>query len=480
MVDGKIFEADMQTLKQWIAEGQLLPTDKVRKGDHGWVDANLAPVLRRLFLGQEPLPPVPENKDATPPSQPDQAAMSRRSTALPPAGGFSQPGMAAPAATASPALNTACHNHPDIAPHYVCRVCGATFCEQCPKFVGTSKIALCPLCGDLCILYQNIVQKAQHKEYQSSGFGFADFKLALLYPLRDKLALLLAAMFYGFLLIAGFKGKILAYVILFGCISLVIRQVADGKQDRGFMPDFGAFSWWDDVLAPIGLGIAIFIVTLGPTILLVLALLFGWLSGPRPSALSGIHMPEGQGQSQLTREDLEAVMNGNDPKKDEAVAQKFEQLKRPQVLPQPAGAESDSSMAMNFLRSCIGSPGAVVLLLFLSLGWAVFYYPMALAVAGYSQEFRSVINPLVGLNTIWHMGAVYVKVFVMYLGVEIIGLGVSIVIAMVTAPFNLPFVGNLPGRFMDGMVTFYVNLVIAFLLGLSLYKCADKLDLQVD
>jgi hypothetical protein len=78
------------------------------------------------------------------------------------------------------------------------------------------------------------------------------------------------------------------------------------------------------------------------------------------------------------------------------------------------------------------------------------------------------------------MGMVYAKAFLMYLGVEIVGIVLSAIIHAVTAPFDLPFMGNLPATFLDGMVTFYINLVIACVLGLALYKCADKLDIPTD
>jgi hypothetical protein len=40
-------------------------------------------------------------------------------------------------------------------------------------------------------------------------------------------------------------------------------------------------------------------------------------------------------------------------------------------------------------------------------------------------------------------------------------------------------VGNLPANFIDGAITFYFNLVIACVLGLSLHKCADRLGIDL-
>jgi hypothetical protein len=91
-----------------------------------------------------------------------------------------------------------------------------------------------------------------------------------------------------------------------------------------------------------------------------------------------------------------------------------------------------------------------------------------------------VINPLVGLDTIRRMRGTYFKAFGMVLLLQIVGLIASVIVAIVTSPFSLPWVGNLPAKFIDGSVTFYFNLVIACLLGLSLYKCADRLGIGVD
>src|ERR1051326_4235151 len=58
-----VFDADLQTLKQWIVEGAVHPTDKVRKGSLKWIDAGRAPMLRRVFNGEEtPAPPDTDRK----------------------------------------------------------------------------------------------------------------------------------------------------------------------------------------------------------------------------------------------------------------------------------------------------------------------------------------------------------------------------------------------------------------------------------
>jgi hypothetical protein len=322
-------------------------------------------------------------------------------------------------------------------------------------------------------------------DFQSSGFGLDDFARAIRYPLQHKTALLCGAMMYGLLLIAGFYGSIVGYVIMFGCMSHVISQVAWGRLNRSFMPDFSEFSFLDDLVIPVFLGIGIMIVTWGPVIVLFGALLFGVISGPGRSILGAPSPESAQQSSALSPEDLAVLTNPNpDPQKLEEANKKLNQLRPDAAISQAAeqskNEQNDPAAGMRILKTYWGAGIVVVLLLLVGVAWAIFYYPMALAVAGYTQSFASVINPMVGLDTIRRMGITYFKAFGMVLSIQLVAVVIAVVVAKITAPFALPFVGNLPARFIDGSITFYFNLVIACLLGLSLYKCADRLDIAVD
>lgn len=471
-----VFETDLETLKQWIVEGCVLPNDKVSKGNLSWLEAGRVPTLRAAFAAEVvPYQPAPT----------DLAAASSAVTEVVTQNESLQPVVTPPpkaVATASGA--NVCSNHPEVLGEYLCRECGNGFCAECTKFVGYSKIPLCPLCGDLCSPIAQIQHKAARQKLQSSGFGLADFGRALAYPLQHKVALVFGAGFYGFLLLAGFRGRLVASVVMFGCISHVISQVAWGRMDRSFMPDFSEFSMWDDVAVPVFLGIGITVVTWGPAIVLVIALLFGVFSGSAVST-SQLVQPTEQQTSAVDQKDLSVLMDPNaDPKKLEEANRKLVQLRPGYQISQEAERSkkelNDPSGGLLQFRKLF--PGSIlfVLLLLVSLGWAVFYYPMALAVAGYTQSFGSVVNPTVGLDTIRRMGLTYFKAFGMVLVVQVVGFILAVIVAVITAPLALPFFGNLPAMFIDGSITFYFNLVIACVLGLSLYKCADRLGIQVD
>ena len=463
-----VFETDLETLKQWISEGAVLPTDKVSKGNLSWIDAGKAPMLKAVFSGDYS-PSKPAEPSPTPPTdkvwqEPAPAEPASEVQVLPPA--------------------NVCHNHPDKKPHYLCRMCGASLCTECPKFVGGSKIPLCPLCGDLCHVFAEERTKTERSAFQGSGFGFSDFGRAITYPLKHKIALLVGAALYGVLLLAGLRGTVAAWVIMFGCISHVISQVAWGRLNRSFMPDFSAFSIWDDVVVPCFLGIGIMIVTWGPILALVLALFFGVFGGPTLTQIGEKQLQSAQAAGP-SQDDLAVLTDPNaDPKKLEEANRKLNQLRPGAEIAREAekskNEQSDPTSQIRSLMPYLAGGTSLVLLFLLGVAWAIFYYPMALAVAGYTQSLGSVINPLVGLDTIRRMGVTYFKAFGMVILVQLVSIVVGVVVAMITSPFALPFVGNLPANFINGTFTFYFNLVIACLLGLSLYKCADRLGIDVD
>lgn len=483
-----VFEADLETLKQWIAEGCVLPTDKVTKGNLSWIEAGRVPKLKGAFNGERTPVSAPANN---PPAPDSFEAFVSSSTAYgnpPPSQSTAEtswqepPGVETPPKVVTQSSTGACHNHPEAAPEYVCRTCAAVFCKVCPRF--TEKVPICPLCGDLCREYRTVREKAARAELQGSGFGVEDFVRAIRYPFNHKIALFSGALIYGFLLLAGVRGSIVAAVLMFGCISHVISQVAWGRLNRSFMPDFSAFSLWDDLVVPLFLGVGIMIVTWGPVIALVIALMFGVLSGSdvQTSPLGAGQVAESTGP---TEEDLSVLMDPEgDPEKQAEANKKLQQLRPGAEMAREAErsqAEANDPLGpMSDLLPYLGAGMFLGLLFLLFIGWGVFYYPMALTVAGYTQSFGSVINPLVGLDTIRRMGATYFKAFGMVVVVQVISFVAGVIIAMITSPLALPFMGNVVGNFINATFTFYFNLVVACILGLSLFKCADRLGISVD
>ncbi|MDT7690541.1 MAG: hypothetical protein QOE46_3300 [Acidobacteriota bacterium] len=456
-----VFETDLPTLKQWVVEGLVRPTDKVRKGALKWIEAERAPSLRRVFSGEE-------KAEAVEHSQASNAD-----------GEWSEPVL-----SGTPALSSSCYFHPVAAATLVCRACSTTFCRSCPNKVGASSVLLCTLCGGFCDPLELLTERLALYERQGSGFGLADFGEALSYPFRHVASLLGGAVLYGFLLLAGMRAQLLAYAFVFGCISLVVRRVAYGNLERDFMPDFSEFSFWDDVIVPCSLGLGVTLVTLGPTLVLIVALLFGWFGGAQtasPLALVPHADSEQAERPGVTREEMTTLVKGGTAGQEVELEKKIQEM-RPgaQVARGLAQSKEGEATGVTVVRQLLARPGLILLLGLVALGWAVFYHPMALLVAGWTESLKSVINPLVGLDTMRHMGLTYFKAFLMYLAVQTVALLLSFLVGLATAPFDMPFVGNLPAKFLSGIVTFYTSLVIACLLGLALFKSADRLGIELD
>jgi hypothetical protein len=219
-------------------------------------------------------------------------------------------------------------------------------------------------------------------------------------------------------------------------------------------------------------------------------LVFGWVSTARPPqvlptdhpALAAAEGREMKVEPVFRPEDLSVLAEGGTEAQEAELDKKIDAM-RPgadvaRQLEASRGGEEHA--AVYACRLLLAHPGLVLVLGLLALGWAVFYHPMALLVAGWTESLKSVLNPLVGLDTIRHMGSNYFKAFLMYLAVQLVGFVFHFVVGALTAPFDLPLVGNLPGTFLGGIVTFYTSLVVACLLGLSLFKSADRLGIEID
>jgi hypothetical protein len=535
MTDDGVYQADLPTLKQWVAEGVVQPTDRVRKGGLNWIEAGRAPSLRRVFAGEEqPAEPAPQEAAGPAESQHAHAALGQAHaqasitqaapapaqtptptptqvhaaddlahapqdlglTAGPsPFGADAQNGFievvkdfpaAAPgvAAGAGAAFDYACMNHPADAATLICRECRETFCRACPNRMGTSSVMLCPSCGNFCDPLESIKERAQLYDRASSGFGMGDFKEALAYPLKHLGSLIGGALLYGFLLIVGLRGQLLAYGLVFGCISLVIHRVAYGHTERDFLPDFSAFSFWDDVIVPCFLGLGITIATLGPLLLLVALLFFGWVGGgaPKPSALAAAQQEAQRRQQAMTAEDMKVLTGGGTAGQEAELERKMKQQMSTggRLSEQAEQSKRQDDTTLSLVRGLMSRGGLMLALVLLAVTWAAFYHPMALLVAGWTESFKATINPLVGIDTMRHMGSNYFKAFVMYLTVQTAAFVLEALVGFVTSPFDMPFVGNVPARFVGGVVTFYTSLVIACVLGLALFKSADRLGIELD
>lgn len=330
-VSGQIYEASLAELTEWIAEGSLLPGDRVRRGNLRWLDAIKVPSLYGFFnakeLGIAPPTLAVTTIDASEVGE-TSPSVSAPETALMPTENFPPPQTfssnqtgfetnVAPTAAPHFAYQTAPQNyqaeytqqtfsqppppppppanvcviHPDNEPAYGCDGCGNLFCKGCPTSYGGS-VKVCPLCGAMCrSLAQAREQQQKAIQYQkdlAQGFGFDDFGRALAYPFKFKTSLIAGAIMFMFFTLGQsasgvggifMKGAaifcwMLANMLTFGVLANTMNNMSQGRLHENFMPSFDDFNLWDDVVHPFFLSLAAYVSSFGLVIVVVAVAIF--------------------------------------------------------------------------------------------------------------------------------------------------------------------------------------------------------------
>ncbi len=530
-VNGETYEAEFSELVKWIAESSLLESDKVSRGNLRWLEAGKVPALTKFFEAKAngSTPPelhkisvneVLDIKSTDSEEDPLSQEPPNIEESAPPVSSIGQP------------INQdQCSIHPEISSKFVCGTCEHAFCKQCPKSYGGT-VKICPYCGAFCseidALRSEHIRSVQYNEDISHGFGFNDFGKALGYPFRYKASLVFGGLMFAFLSLgksaAGLGGSVMAAAglicvlfgnaLTFGVLANSIDNFSKGFTTRDFMPSFDEFSIWDDVVHPFFLSIAVYLSSFGLFFILIFSA--GWMAW---SSISGQVKNPGQLNISQSAETNPQV----DLKKIKELSQKYkernsvidretqeaegitdeQQLTIKQEaefgkLGELAKSESTEDPAMQ--AEAAGNPTeqiseiqvkagqamflevakrAGILLIFAGIAflWGLFYFPAACAVAGYTRSFWSTLNPLLGIDTIKHLGLDYIKILVMGFLLSMMSGIVIATLGVVFSPFNFGQFGNPAVTFIGSFVTFYFSIVFAITLGYSLYKNSEKLNL---
>lgn len=135
---GQIYEAEFEELKQWIAEGAVLSSDKVKRGDLRWLPVEKVPELNSFFNSND-------FNDASS----DIAAANNSA-----ANGEADQNQPASEDLIEEAVwetngEKVCYLHKEAEAVYACAICKKLLCKACPNSYG-GNVKLCPLCGSLC------------------------------------------------------------------------------------------------------------------------------------------------------------------------------------------------------------------------------------------------------------------------------------------------------------------------------------------
>lgn len=567
-VGGQIYEANFEVMTQWIFEGSLLPQDMVRRGNLRWIEARKVPALLKFFNAKEQGLPPPvfasttdanasienqtvqtQNFAPTQPfspnpfettahqSQPNnfQATQNPFDTSQsannfqnqcnwnePPFSQQTQQFNNAPSEdfTQMPTADF-CSMHPDEPSFFICETCGNGFCKVCPKSYG-GNVKICPFCGAMCKSVSEIKQKTQQAfQYQadfSKGFGFDDFFNALAYPFKYKTSLFFGAIMFMFFTLgqsAAAMGSIflvaaalfcwmMSNMLTFGVLANTVENFSQGKIGGNFMPSFDDFSLWDDVVHPFFLSLAVYIVSFG----LFIAIIIGGVWYTFKSITSQISSFDETSQTKvLTDKDSpfknnpaaqkqkDLYGNGGMPDEDKVVnsqnnqgydeEKEFKRMndlineQRKKQLESGLGKTPETkekemqAMVTNFLKLAL----PFVIVAFLAFLWGIFYLPAACCVAGYTRSFVATLNPTIGLETIKLLGWDYVKLWFMSFAIVIASVIVGFFLGLIFIQFDMPTFGNLPAKAIGALFAFYFSVVFSVLLGFVLYKNTDRLNL---
>lgn len=511
----EVLDTNFAELTAWIANGTLLRIDRVKKGDLRWIEAGKVPSLLAVFNakdnGQLTAPPV---VTTTKLGGPVMLASSRKSA---------NTVSGSKSTKSEPEINGAavCSLHAEIPAAFVCGTCTNLFCRACPTTYGTS-VKICPFCGAMCTPIATPETRPTEIYYVPTGkFGFGDFAKALAYPFMFKISLVLGSLMYVFLSVGGsatsFGGVylmwgaiacfMLANTLTFGILANTVENFSQGKTREDFMPSFDEFSLWEDVVHPFFLMICVYISSFGPLIAAAI-LTFFFVIGPIRSGSNAVGTdtkPVGQGEmikellnkdAEQQKRNVESIESGGAPLDDLTAGRtsndaalvgdkKIDEIEsfinesRKSNLDSVIGKapETVANERAELVKQLVGTGMLFVIAGGLCLLWAIFYFPAACAVAGYTRSVAATLNPTVGLDTIRRLGFDYLQILFFFVVLVLASAAIYGIFAALLAPFDLPGVGNIPASAIGSLFGFYFFTVFSCVLGFALYKSAEKLKL---
>lgn len=185
------------------------------------------------------------------------------------------------AASSEAASEDQCAHHPGVSPEFVCQKCGRRFCVACVKtqFLGGRTFYSCPTCEGSCVSLSARQQVMAKEEGSFLRLAMGSFG----YPARQggMVLLICGAVFFSlldgarflarFALLYGLFTMILLMVFsvgyLFTFMRSIVVETSNGSDRLPGWPGFSGF--WDDAVVPFFQMLAIWLVCLGPGVVLM-------------------------------------------------------------------------------------------------------------------------------------------------------------------------------------------------------------------
>lgn len=290
----------------------------------------------------------------------------------------------------------------------------------------------------------------------AEGFGLAVLGKAVVYPFKFRRSLIFGTSIFMLLALAqpilafGISISfarivclILATTLVFSCLANTIKNFVQGKTDNNFLPNFGNFALWDDVIHPFFLSLAVYFISFG--------LLIGLVSGAVWYAADA--------ESKIET-DKQKILSVVFPNSQTAIDENVETIK-----------ETFSQTAATVMRLSLVFSVPV----FLALLWGIFYFPLACLIAGRTVSFIAILNPVIGFDTVRRLGWDFSKIILMFLILIVSALGLNAISQTIFSPFDSPVLGNLLVKAINSFFTFYLSIVFSVFLGLTLFKNSARL-----
>jgi hypothetical protein len=184
-----------------------------------------------------------------------------------------------------------CTNHPQELSQSVCQGCGKGWCKECGKAVQNA--VLCPACEGLCVSSQKREEAESHARLRAVPL-FDEIETIARYPLSDPTAFVMLSIVVGiFAALAAFSGYALLFArgLVMAYAFTALMRVSGGKLE-GYMPEIADLT---DLVVPFRLGLAAFVASSWPLILLAFLYPDARLLGPPPEGAE----PTGAGVASL-------------------------------------------------------------------------------------------------------------------------------------------------------------------------------------
>jgi hypothetical protein len=155
----RVYEADVQELKEWIDEGAVTAADLVQKGNLRWLAAGRVPELATLFATDADTAAASNDLADQLFFQLERNGFTEAELSALAAASLESDGSPTTARSADGRLTVVdikhCAVHADRDTVFACNICNTPYCNECPNRFGS--VRLCPSCGGICASYKDLI-----------------------------------------------------------------------------------------------------------------------------------------------------------------------------------------------------------------------------------------------------------------------------------------------------------------------------------